>query len=188
MKEKTNLNSTVIRRIIKAIFIIAALALFLGAMIGTNLSNVRDVGATISNSFAVIFGIAGASLAATLARSLAKIKPPSKKLLIIVSISCGAGFILGTLLSGFILRIAFGLSMIVGIIGIISGIFAYIFAYGATIVTFGGSLTASAISFATSKTGMEADLRESIKKDKTGIKEVAFWHALADLEKAEREN
>ena len=131
--ENKNRN-TKIRRTIKAAFIAAALIMFIGTMVGTNLSDLRDTGATIANAFAVLFGIMGASLGATLARSLVKIPSPSRKLLVIVSISCGAGFVIGTLLSGFILHLAFALSLIVGIISIIAGIFAYIAAYSATIV------------------------------------------------------
>jgi len=185
--ENKNRN-TKIRRTIKAAFIAAALIMFIGTMVGTNLSDLRDTGATIANAFAVLFGIMGASLGATLARSLVKIPSPSRKLLVIVSISCGAGFVIGTLLSGFILHLAFALSLIVGIISIIAGIFAYIAAYSATIVTFAGSMVGSSVLFATAETGAEADLRRSIQKDKTGLKEVAFWHALSDLEKAERED
>lgn len=184
--ENKNRN-TKIRRTIKAAFIAAALIMFIGTMVGTNLSDLRDTGATIANAFAVLFGIMGASLGATLARSLVKIPSPSRKLLVIVSISCGAGFVIGTLLSGFILHLAFAIGLIMGVISIIAGVFAYIAAYSATIVTFAGSMMSSSILFATAETGPEADLRRSIQNDKTGVKEVAFWHALSDLEKAERE-
>ena len=185
---ENNKRNTKIRRMIKAAFIAAALVIFIGTMIGTNLSDVRDIGTTIANAFAVLFGIMGASLGATLARSLVKIPSPSKKLLIIVSSSCGAGFVIGTLLSGCILRLTFAIGLIMGVISIIAGVFAYVAAYSATLVTFAGSLMSSSVLFATAETGAEADLRRSIQNDKTGVKEVAFWHALSDLEKAERED
>lgn len=187
MNEKTYANSTRIRRTIKAIFIIVALLLFLGTMVGTRLSDVRDLGTTISSAFSVLFGIAGASLGAGLGRSMSKIPSPSPKLLTIVSISCGAGFVLGALISGIILRIAFAIGIIAGIISIIMGVFGYIFAYTATILTFAGSTVGGVVTIATEESGMAADLRKSIQNDKTGLKEIAFWHALSDLEKAERE-
>lgn len=188
MKDQAIEKNKKVRRILKAVFISAALLLFLGTLVGTNLGDVRDTGASISNAFAVLFGIMGASLGATLARSLVKIPPPSKKLLIIVSISCGAGFVLGALLSGIILHLAFALSLIMGVISIIVGIVGYIFTYTATIVTFAASPFATAIGMADGTDPMAAELRDMIRKDKTGLKEVAFSHALSDLEEADRES
>ena len=149
-------------------------------------SDLESIGTAVSNAFAVLFGLMVASLAATVARSVVKIPSPSKKLLIIVSVACGAGFIFGALISGFVLKLAFSIGLIMGIISIVSGIFAYLAAYGATMAVFAGNLTLGALSFATEESGMAADLRKSIQNDEKGFATAGFWDAISDLEKEER--
>ena len=180
---KKELNSTKVRRILKAAFITVSLVLFLSMLVGT--SDLESIGTAVSNAFAVLFGLMVASLAATVARSVVKIPSPSKKLLIIVSVSCGAGFIFGALISGFVLKLVFSIGLIVGIIGIVAGIFAYLAAYSTAMVVFAGNLAQGALSFATEENGMAADLRKSIQNDEKGFKTAGFWKAISDLEKEE---
>lgn len=118
------LSGTMFRRLLKLAFIVLALGLFLGMLVNVEW---REFDQVLANAFAVLFGIVGAAFSATIARSVVKIPAPSKKLLIIVSVSCAAGGIAFALISGFVLRILFAIGLLIGMLGAIGGLAAFVF-------------------------------------------------------------